>query len=204
MQGEEIDFWLHAMMTLLDGNSTSILDEWVKHAQDIEGYGRGNLRDPDYIRRLFQLSQDHELDPSLMRECLVTILCILISHRPRNQQGIRLVNQYLDIIREKTNVITWSIPLMELPSMFYYLGEVVPCLLSGRFPVLDHWGPSDILHGFDHELTTANAQPTASILKVIDKLYQVSDLYRMPCKWSNEVKGKPGLIELGTFRSCKR
>ena len=175
MRGEEIDFWLHVMMTLLHGKPTSILGRWVKHAQDIKGYGSRNLRDPDYMRRLFQLSQDHGLDLSLMRECLVTILCILIfvedERRPRNQQEIRLVNQYLDIIREKTNVVTWSIPLMELSTMSfsaYNLEEAVPCLLSGTFPVPDHWGPSDILHGFDRELTTAVAQPTTSILKVIN------------------------------------
>ena len=173
LRGEEIDFWLHVMMTLLGvpaGESTSILGVWFTDAQDIEGYGRGNLRNRAYIRLLFQLSQDRGLDPSLMREWLVMILCILILRDPTTEQEIRLVNQYLDIVREKTNVITWSIPLMELPSLSYYLAEVVPCLLSGTFPVLDHWGPSDILHGFDHELTTADAQPTTSILKVINTL----------------------------------
>ena len=172
VRGEELDFWLRVMMTLINGKSTSILGEWITHAEDIDGYGGGNFRDPDYIRRLFQLSQDRELDPSLMRECLVTILYILISGRPRTQQGIRLVNQYLDIIREKTDVITWSIPLMELPSESYHLEEVVLCLLSGMFPVPEYgWGPFDILHGFDRELSTAGAQPTTSILKVINSCY---------------------------------
>ena len=178
MQGEELDFWLHVMTTLLDvpaGKYIAILNHRVTHTRDIEGYGRGNLRDLDYIRQLFQLSQDRGLNPSLMRGSLVTILCILILRRPINQQEIRLVNQYLDIIGENMNVITWSIPLTELPIMSFptrYLRWVVSCLLSGRFLAPYHWEPFDILHEFDLKLTAAGAQPTTSILKVIDKLSQ--------------------------------
>ena len=173
VRGEEIDFWLHAMMTLLDHKSIYILDRRVMYTQVFTGCAGGHLRDPNYIRRLFQLSQDHGLDPSLMRGCLVTILRILFSSSPRNQQGIRLINQYLDIIKEKTNVMTWSIALMELPKMsYFYLRQVVPCLLSGTFPVAGQWGPSEILHGFDRELTTAGTQPTTSILNVIDRIFQ--------------------------------
>ena len=180
--GEQIDSWLHAMMTLLDGGPLASKPAGgIEHARDIETYGEGNLRNLNHIRRLLQLSRDHQLDPSLMRGCLVTILCILIlrGHLVKDnfmdQQEIRLVNQYLDIIREEMNVITWIIPLSELPIMSFpthYLQWVVSCLLSGRFvPHRHYWTPSEILCELDREITTAGAQPTASILKVIDKVF---------------------------------
>ena len=177
--GEHIDFWIHVMMTLLGargrfvvGKSTTILDEEVKHARDLEAYGGGNIRNPNYIRQLLQLSEDHGLDPSLLRGCLVTILCILISNDPMNQQEIRLVNQYLDIIGEEMDVIAWSTPLSELPPRSE---SVVSCLLRGTFlPAQDRWRPPNngqaawILREFDLKLTAAGAQPTTSILRVID------------------------------------
>ena len=179
MRGEQIDFWLHVMMTLLDGGSLArksiaYPDGEIQHARDFEAYGGGNIRDPNCIRQLLQ-SHSWLLEPSLMRGCLVTILCILILRVPSNQQEMVLVDQYLDIIREEMNVITWSIPLTELPIMFLSprsLDWVVSCLLSGSLMASVRWGPSDILHGFDRELTTAGAQPTTSILMVIDKVYE--------------------------------
>ena len=120
-----------------------------------------------------------------MRECLVTILSLLLlppyvyghhHHTHTNQQEIGLINQYLDIIGEEMDVIAWSIPLSELPTMshpanHHHVVNVVSCLLSGTFPSPDHWGPSDILREFDLKLTAAGAQPTTSILKIIDVVY---------------------------------
>ena len=180
---EHIDFWLHVMMTLLEKCDTSdsfSLHEEVQYARDIETYGIGNLRNPNYIRQLLRLSQDHSLDPSLMRGCLVTILYILILNGPMNRQQIRLVNQYLNIIGEEMDIIAWSISLAELPSDFCtgpYLQCAVSCLLSGRcLPVPDQGGPTNnecvavILREFDLKLTAAGSQPTTSILKVVAEL----------------------------------
>ena len=178
MRGEQIDYWLHVMNTLLGRGHLARKfiadpDGEIEHARDIEAYGGGNLRDSNYTRELLQVSQSH-LDPSSVRGCLVTILCILILRVPRNPQEIGLVDQYLDIIREEMNVITWSIPLMELPNMFLSteaLKWVVSCLLSGTFMASVRWGPSDILREFDLKLTAVGAQPTIPILKVIDGVY---------------------------------
>ena len=70
------------------------------------------------------------------------------------------------------DVIAWSIPLSELPPRSQ---SVVLSLLRGTFiPAEDRWGLSNyrqaacILREFDLKLTAAGAQPTTSILKVID------------------------------------
>ena len=190
MRGEELNFWLFVMRELLDGGllvRRSIIFQpgEIEHMRDIGAYGEGNLRNPDNIRQLIQLSRVRGLDPSLMGGCPVTILCILIlpilknrhdpsnQHSPMNQQELGLVNQYLDILGEM-DVTVWSVALTEVPIMSwtpFYLTEVVSCLLSGAFPSPDHWGPSHILHEFDHKLTAVGAQPTTSILKVIDKVF---------------------------------
>lgn len=89
-----------------------------------------------------------------------------------NQQEIRLVNQYLDIVGEEMDVIAWSTPLSELPLRSE---SVVSCLLRGTFlPAQDRWRPPNngqaawILREFNLKLTAAGAQPTTSILRVID------------------------------------
>ena len=114
------DFWLYVTMSVLDKGtpvqhgppmSGLTLSEWVLSAQDISAYGNGMTRDPENFRRLLQLSQKHNLDQSLMRQCLITILFILVSFEPNDQQQLRLVDQYLDIITDEMGVIDQLEPL---------------------------------------------------------------------------------------------
>ena len=106
----------------------------------------------------------------------MAILHILISNNPTNQQQIRLVNQYLNIIREEMDVIAWSASLSELLTSGYNPILVRPwtvlCLLRGRFVgFLDHSEAANagvtILHEYDRELRAVGAQPTTEIISVI-------------------------------------
>ena len=89
-----------------------------------------------------------------------------------NPQRIRLVNQYLDIIREERDVITSTISVPELLNDYYYLLPTLLCWLRGRFvdSLDDRQARRDILHEFDLKLTAADAHPTTSILDVMDKV----------------------------------
>ena len=90
------------MTSILDNSiPASPSDNNFLHAEDIEAAGKGMVRDPSCIRRLTQLSRDRELDPSFMGGCLVSILFILFRLKPRNQQEVRLIDQYLEIIEEE-------------------------------------------------------------------------------------------------------
>ena len=174
-----IDLCLHVMMSLLDGSRTfgTCTYRDVQHTRHIEGHGTGKLRDPDYIHLLFLQSKRLKLHPSLIGGCLVTILQILISNSPMNGQQIRLINQYLDIIREEMDVATWSIslsqPLTNWTTNEYHslwsLRVTVLSLLKGRFLDFreDEVGRT-ILPEYDLQLSTADANPTFSILKVMD------------------------------------
>jgi hypothetical protein len=185
-----IDFWLYTMTSILDGDLpadqirvTSSLDKFL-HTRDLEAYGRGMVRDPNCTRRLFQLSRKNNLDPSLMRGCLVSILFTLLRLNPSNQQEVRLVNQYLEIIEEEMDVISWSFSLAEFftnqRSWPYGTSNVVSCLLRGRHVdlvdadgyVAEYGGP--IMEGYDLKLSAANAQPTTSILEVMDYVVTLS------------------------------
>ena len=182
---EYIDFWLYVMMTLLNPiymvRPSTLVGE-VQHARDIKAYGKGYFRNPNFIRQLLRLSRDRGLDPSVMRGCLVTILCILILNDPMNQQQIRLVNQYLEIIGEEMDVTAWSTSFSELLTDLhtgFHVRWVAACLLRGGFFLPDRWGPTEelatmIFREFDLKLTTASSQPTTSILKVIGEVFRNS------------------------------
>ena len=185
-----LDFWLYAMTSILDTDMpganirvTSSRDKFL-HTRDLEAYGKGMARDPSRIRRLLQLSRVHNLDPSLMRGCLVSIIFTLLRLNPTKPREVRLVNQYLDIIEEeKMDVTSWSLFLAEFftnhRSWPLGMSEMVFCLLKGVYnAVPDNFivlvdnsvvacgGP--IMHEYDLKLNAANAQPTASILEVLD------------------------------------
>jgi len=113
-----IDFWLYTMTSILDKDLpaaqirvTSSIEKFL-HTRDLEGYGKGMTRDLRCVRRLLQLSRDHNLDPSLMKGCLVSILFMLLRLNPSNQQEVRLVNEYLGIIEEEMDVTAWSFSVM--------------------------------------------------------------------------------------------
>ena len=185
-QNARINFWLYVTMSVLDegtpdqrGPRTLQLTSsgWVLDARDISAYGDGMIRDPKYIRRLLQLSREQNVNQSLMRKSLASILYILISFRPSTEQQIRLVHQYMEIIEEDMDMIDWSLYLSELlNNMDIYIpfvSQTVLCLLSGRY----HYSPDGydgveaaptIMQGYDLKLSAANTQPTPSILKVLD------------------------------------
>ena len=185
-----IDFWLYTMTSILDKELppaqirvTSSLDKFL-HTRDLEAYGKGMTRDLRCIRRLLQLSQDHNLDPSLMRGCLVSILFTLLRLNPSNQQEVRLVNQYLEIIEEEMDVTAWSFSVAEFftnqQSWPYGTSNTVLCLLRGRYTELtdeygaEHGGP--IIQEYDVKLSAAKAHPTTSILEVMDYVVTVPSI----------------------------
>ena len=173
------DLWLHTMMSLLHPRGlepdVSRRDREVLHARDIEECGKGYLRNPNCIRRLLEDSRLRELDPSLMSECLVAILNILIINHPIDRRQIRLVNQYLEIIKEEVDVIAWSCSLSELfPNGRMHIGRdgklarTVLSLLRGFFD-----SPVDlvstVLQECDSKLSGADVRTTTSLLKLITK-----------------------------------
>jgi len=185
-----IDFWLYTMTSILDKDLpaaqirvTSSIDKFL-HTQDLEAYGRGMTRDTSCIRRLFQLSRDHNLDPSLMRGCLVSIVFSLIRLHPSNQQQVRLVNQYLEILEEEMDVTAWSSSLADFftnqQSWPYWTSRMVFCLLKGRYidladdNITECGGP--ILQEYDLKLSAVKAQPTTSILEVMDYVVNLSSV----------------------------
>ena len=197
---EHTDFWLYVMMLVLNkgrpvqhaaGVSELTLAEGVTLAevptlaevllveQDISVYGNGMTRNPENFRQLLQLSQKHKLDQSLMRRCLISILYILVSFRPRNQQQLRLIDQYMEIIKEEMDVVDWNLHLSVLLTKQYlwpwHISRTVLCLLEGRFPRAVHvYNGSEasvaIMRMYDGELSQANKQPTSSILKVMSRV----------------------------------
>ena len=182
------DFWLYVTMSVLDEGtpvqygppmSELTLPGWVLDAREISAYGNGMTRDPKYIRRLLQLSREQNLNQSLMRKSLVSILYILISFRPSTEQQIRLVDQYMDIIEEEMDMIDWSLYLSGLlknGDIFVpFMSQTVLCLLSGRYPhspcrYAHFEAAPTIMRGYDLKLSAANTQPTPSILKVLNKV----------------------------------
>ena len=185
-----LDFWLYTMTSILDKDLpaaqirvTSSLDKFL-HTCDLEAHGKGMTRDLSCIRRLFQLSRNHNLDPSLMRGCLVSILFSLLRLNPRNQQEVRLVNQYLDIIEEEMDVTSWSFSLAEFftnqQSWPYGTSNTVLCLLRGRYIdleddyIAEYGGP--VMQEYDLKLSAANSQPTTSILEVMDYVVDLSSI----------------------------
>jgi hypothetical protein len=185
-----IDFWLYTMTSILDKELptaqirvTSSLERFL-HARDLETYGTGMTRDPSYIRRLLQLSRGHNLDPSLMRGCLVSILFTLLRLNPSNQQEIRLVNQYLEIIEEEMDFTAWSFSIADFftnqRSWPYGTSYVVLSLLRGRYIDLADNYISDygrpIMHEYDFKLSAANTQPTTSILEVMNYVVTISSI----------------------------
>ena len=181
------DFWLYVTMSVLD-KETPVqhgMTVWepsssggILHAHDISVYGNGMTRDPKSIRRLLQLSREQNLDQSLMRKCLISILYILISFKPGTEQQIRLVDQYMEIIEEEMDMIDWSLYFSGLLNNEYLsdfsISQTVVCLLSGRYPHspngYDYDEADRIMQGYDLKLSAANTQPTPSILKVLDKV----------------------------------
>ena len=185
-----IDFWLYTMTSILDKDLpaaqirvTSSVDKFL-HTRDLEAYGKGMTRDPSCIRRLLQLSRDRNLDPSLMRGCLVSILFSLLRLNPSNQQEVRLVDQYLGIIEEEMDVTTWSVSLAEFftnqQSWPHGTSNMVLCLLRGRYIdlvddyIAEYGGP--VMQEYDLKLSAANSQPTTSILEVIDYVVNLSSI----------------------------
>ena len=177
-----IDFWLYIITSILDKDLpttqirvTSSLERFL-HAEDLETYGKGMTRDPTCIRRLLQLSRYHNLDPSVMRGCLVSILFTLLRLNPSNQQEVRLVNQYLEIIEEEMDITAWSFSVAEFftnqRSWPFGTSAMVLCLLRGRHIdladdyIADYGRP--IIEEYDLKLSAANAQPTTPILQVMD------------------------------------
>ena len=177
------DFWLYVTMSVVDREISARLMSELKssgeilHVRDIGVYGQGMTRDPENFRRLLQLSREHGLDQSLMRQCLISILYILVSFGPSTQQEMRLVEQYLEITAGEMDVIAWNLSLSGLLTnediQASYLSQTVFCLLKGRCPdSLRSYDPAAagpiIMREYDLQL--ANAQPTLSILKVMSKL----------------------------------
>ena len=182
------DFWLYVTMSVLD-EATAVQHDspiskltssgWVLDARDISAYGNGMTRDPKYIRRLLQLSREQNLNQSLMKKSLVSILYVLISFEPRTEQQIRLIRQYMEIIEEEMDMIDCSLYLSGLLNNEYisdfFISQTVVCLLSGRYPHSPHGydfveAPRTIMQWYDLKLSAANTQPTPSILKVLDEV----------------------------------
>ena len=181
------DFWLYVTMSVMDKETLTHgpqmselkLSGEILHARDIGVYGNGMTRDPKNIRRLLQLSQKHNLDQSWVGQCLVSLLYILVSFGPSDEQQIKLVNQYMKIIAEEMDVITWSHYLAALltneDAQVFLLSQTVLCLLRGRcLHSLHGYDASKaapiIMLEYDRKLTDSNVQPTASILRVMDEV----------------------------------
>ena len=199
---EHTDFWLYVMMLVLNkappvqhapGVSEPTLAEvpaLVKVPtlvevllveQDISIYGSGMTRNPEIFRRILHLSKKHNLVQEGLRRCLISILYILVAFRPRDQQQIRLVDQYIEIIKEEMDVVSWNLHLSVLLSKQYlwpwHISRTVLCLLEGSFtfPRAGHVyrtpeASVDIIQKYDGELSKANKQPTQSILKVMRRV----------------------------------
>ena len=187
------DFWLYVTMSVLDEETATrhppqMSEMNILHERDISAYGCGMTRDPENFRRLLRLSESYNLVPS-MRQCLISILYILLSAKDINQQEIRLVDQYIEIIVDEMDVTDWSLHLSGLLTNEHieppFLSQAVLCLLEGKWP-REHDGyiPNQVTHiilqGYDSKLSTANAQLTPSILKVMNKImvppFQVTGL----------------------------
>ena len=185
---KNVNFWLHVMMSLLDGHhesGTSRRGGVVLHARDIEACEACNLRDPNCIRQLLRLSREHELEPSLMRGCLVAILYILFLNHPIHPPPeVMLINQYLKFIGDEMDVVAWSDSLYEVDEnlrvnpLFIspYPPRFLPMvlgLLRGRY---EPSGGSkeeiviNIMGEYDSKLSDAGIQPTRSILSVIKRI----------------------------------
>ena len=184
-----IDFWLYVTMSILDNGvpvqyrlpmSELTLSGWIQGAQDISAYGNGMTRDPENFRRLLELSRKRNLDQSLMRQCLVSILCILVSFIGHSdQQQLRLIDQYLEIITDEMGVMDWDLHVLKpLDTRSYfgvYMAQIVLCLLEGSCSRALHinssatWLIPIIMREYDLKLLAANAQPMSPILKVIDR-----------------------------------
>ena len=184
LPNKNIDFWVHAMLSLF-GISACVpsMGGGVLHARDVEVCGTCKLRDTNYISQALWSSRHHDLDPSVMRGCLVAIIYILILNNPTNRQEIRLVNQYLDIIEKEMDVITWSTSLSEVFTNSDYrwyncgydpemqLSRAVSCLLRGRYSMVYGRHPEEVvsmMYEYDLKLSAVGAQPTTSILSVMD------------------------------------
>ena len=197
------DFWLCITMSILDIETVyhrhtlmpSLESGEILHARDISEYGSGMTRDPENFRRLLQLSQEHNLDQSLMRQCLISILYILISFEPSDQQQIRLVNQYIEIIKEDMDVIEWSLHLSGLLTNenieTSFLSQMVCCLLKGTW--LDSLDRHDhdkaaciTMQEYDLKLSAANAQATPSIMKVMDRVIKSWTEWKIRQFWIGE------------------
>ena len=171
----------------------------VLHARDIEACGECNMRDPNYIRKLLQLSGKHKLDPSLMGGCLVAILYILILNNPIHLPEVMLINDYLKITGEEMDLITWSTFLDEVDRNRFseqlmpysielsQLLHVASCLLRGRY--LPYDGRKEIVfmtREYDSKLSSAGVQPTTPILRVVNRVlwYQPSaTVYGLQNAW---------------------
>jgi len=175
------DFWLYVVMSVLDKETPSAevraSTGGILHARDIEACASGMTQDTNYIRHLLQLSRDRNLDPSLMRSCLVSIVYILVSTCLRGHQEITLVNQYLDIIEEEFDLIAWNHSFSELLTSTHTesneVSATVLCLLRGQLvDSLDDREPNraaaTILREYDLKLSNTDLQLTTSILKVMD------------------------------------
>jgi hypothetical protein len=186
-----LDFWFYIMTSILDKDMPAGRDralssaEKFLHARETEVRGKGMTRDLNCIYRLFQLSRDHQLDPSLMRGCLVSIVWFLIRLSPSNPQEVMLVEQYLEVIEKEMDVAAWSFSLAEFfanqQSWPYGTSGTVLCLLKGDYIntvedyYVDHGGT--IIHEYDSKLTAANAQPTAAILEVINYVVSLTSFF---------------------------
>ena len=180
------DFWLYVTMSVLDKEAAARRPPRISemkagdilHERDVSAYGHGMTRDPENFRQLLRLSVKHNLVQS-MRQCLISILYILLSPKGINQQEIRLVDQYIEIIVEEMDVVDWSLHLSGLLTNEHIeppvLSQAVLCLLQGKWPrELDGYEPPLVAHiiiqGYDSKLSAANAELTPSILKIMDKL----------------------------------
>jgi len=184
------DLWLYTMTSILDKRFpaaqirvTSAHNRFL-HARDIDALVKGMTRDPSCIRRLLHLSRESKLDPSLMGSCLVSIVFILLRLSPSNQQEIRLVNQYLEIINEEMDVAAWSFALAEFfinqHSWPHGMSRVVLCLLQGRYTDLagSYFGDYSrlIMSEYDLRLSAAGTEPTTSILEVLNYVISLSPI----------------------------
>ena len=199
------DFWLYVMMLVLNKGQpvqhaprvseptlakaltlaeAPTLAEALLVEQDISVYGNGMTRNTENFRQLLLLSEKHGLDPSMMRRCLISILYILVSFRPMDQRQIRLVDQYMEIIKDEMNLVGWNVHLSALLTKQYlwpwHISRTVLCLLEGSFPRAAHvYHTSEasvaIIQKYDGELSKMNEQLSPQILKVMRRV-----IFRLP------------------------